>query len=129
MSLNTKTMELTIHQRLKKFVDYKKLSKTEFGKPFRASRQEVSNWCAGTKMNVYRIGEMLEKYPELNGHWFLTGDGNMLNNGDASNEKLNICRNPECLIENGKLRNKIEELNARVIELQQEKIEWLKGRL
>ena len=122
-------MELTVHQRLKKFIEYKKISNTEFGKPFRASRQEVSNWCAGTKMNVYRIGEMLEQYPQLNGHWFLTGDGSMLNDGTASKKRINICQNPDCLIEIEKLRNKTEELNEMVIELQQEKIEWLKGRI
>ena len=122
-------MELTIHQRLKKFIEYKELSNAKFGEPFKASRQEVNNWCVGTKMSVYRIGEMLDEYPQLNGHWFLTGNGNMINGGVTPIENINVCRKTDCISEKEKLRNKIDELNAMIIELQKEKYELLRRRL
>ena len=71
-------MEQTIAHRLERFIAYKKLSMGKFGKPFKATRQEIHNWCSGTKMNVYRIGEMIDAYPELSLKWFVTGKGNML---------------------------------------------------
>ena len=119
-------MELTIHERLKKFIDFKGLSNTAFGKPFKASRSEISNWCNGTKMNVYRISEMLEKYPELNGHWFISGKGNMLNDNGTYKPIIEICLNPECILERQLLMEKNQELSATIIELQREKIESLK---
>ncbi len=119
-------MELTIHERLKKFIEYKGLSNTAFGKPFKASRTEISNWTNGTKMNVYRISEMMEKYPELNGHWFICGKGNMLNNEGTYKPIVEICLNPECILERQLLREKNQELTTTIIELQRERIESLK---
>lgn len=134
-------MKLTIHERLAKFIDYTKLSKVDFGKKFNASRFEVNNWCNGTKMNISRLSEMLKAYPQLNSDWFITGIGRMVN--DGVEPEISVCESEMCVGEKIKLRNKTDdlylqiqelqkenkELNARVINLQQEQIKLLSQRL
>lgn len=114
-------MEKTITERLEKFIEYKKLSMAQFGKPFRASRQEIHNWCSGTKMNVYRISEMIEAYPELNLNWFVTGRGNMLSGGKEMVQP--VCTEESCVLEKKMLINKINELLSEIIKLQNKLLE------
>lgn len=117
-------MKTNIHTRLVQFIAYKKMSNTDFGVGFRASRQEVSNWCKGTKMNVYRIGDMLEAYPELNGHWFLSGEGKMLKNSKEQ-EPDPIYFSPDVKKIIDEKDKEILRLNSKVIKLQEEKIKLL----
>ncbi len=121
-------METTISQRLRKFVDSTGKTDKEFALQFNATKQEISNWINGTKMGVTRIAELLKAYPEINSGWFLIGKGNMLNpEYKIEIEQINYCNDILCINEKEKYRKLIEELNQKVIQLQQEKIEWLEN--
>ena len=121
-------MEGTISQRLRRFIDYTGKTDKEFALQFNATKQEISNWLNGTKIGVIRIGELLKAYPELNSSWFLIGKGNMLNpEYKIEIEQINHCNDILCINEKEKYRKLIEELNQKVIQLQQEKIEWLEN--
>ncbi len=71
-------MYQSIHKRLNDFIEFKKIDKKKFGVKFNASKSEISNWTSSTKMNMYRIADMSNAYPELDLNWLLTGRGQMI---------------------------------------------------
>ncbi len=117
-------MEVTMSERLKKFVTHTELSGSEFAISIGSTKQEISNWMNGSKMSLRRIGDMLKVYPQLNGHWFLTGVGAMLVDGVAEPEIETIDKVKK---DNLKLKEEIGDLKERIIKLQEEKIQRLEG--
>lgn len=116
-----------MNQRLIDFIEHTGMNKSEFATEFGATKQEVSNWCGGTRMSIRRISDMLGQFPMLNGHWFLTGDGEMLNySGQSVTKKEKSFKNDSEEIEF--LKGKITELEEMIIQLQGEKIVWLEGK-
>lgn len=115
-------------ERLKAFIKHIGLKPAEFAREIGASRAQVSDWCNGKKMSLVKIGDMLELYPELDGHWFLTGEGNMLQDSEEStNNKVANKNGFQKNSEEGinELKETIKKLQEEIIELQREKIKWL----
>ncbi len=113
-----------MNQRLSEIINYAEMSNTEFGKRIGASKQEVSNWLGGTKISVRRIKDILDTFPKINGHWFLTGEGNMIRGTGTQNTGY---FNPE---NNGihgieYYKERVIELSEKLIECQEKNIELL----
>lgn len=122
--------------RLRMVINYTGLNDSEFAKKMKASKSTVSDWANGRKpIPAPRIVRMLEIVPEINGDWFMTGEGNMIKEGMAkSNTDEVTCNDPNCIKLIEKLNKKINEQNKRqaesdkmIIQLQKEKIEWLQS--
>jgi hypothetical protein len=119
-------MKSTMSDRLVAFIETTRLLDKEFAQKIGSSKQEISNWKAGQRISLRRIGEMLEAFPNLNGHWFLTGQGKMLTTGTNEEiEKKRICQDPDCIMRINNLENELNNLKGKVMELQAEKIELL----
>jgi hypothetical protein len=118
-------MKSTMSDRLVTFIKYTGLLDKEFANQIGSTKQEISNWKGGQRISLRRIGEMLEAFPVLNGHWLLTGLGNMLNTDNNSDSNKPRCENPECLLLIAELEEKISILKEKVMQLQSEKIQWL----
>jgi len=76
-------MDITVNERLRKFVEKEELAFTQFSKIVHASSvQQVSNWmtCRENIPEKY-IKATLLAFPRLNARWLLIGDGYMY--GDA----------------------------------------------
>ena len=116
-------------ERLRSFIENTGLKDGEFGRKFSALPQEISNWTHGKKISIGKMSNMFEAYPELNAHWIITGEGNMLiAKGDNNEEPQTVYISPECRAIVDKLNDENKELTSLVIELQKEKIDWLNSR-
>lgn len=112
-------MKTTLAERLREFIIYTGLTDKDFAMRFGASKQEISNWTRGVRMNLGKMGDMLEAFPELNGHWLLGGHSEMLISSVKNGKEVqNVEHDKESQII-------IDKLKDQIIELQKEKIEWL----
>jgi hypothetical protein len=119
-------MKSTMSDRLMAFIKHTGLRDNEFAKQIGSTKQEISNWKSGQRISLRRIGEMLEGFPALNGHWILTGKGNMLNTDEDGNFiQKPKCDNPECISLIDNLESELKNVKEKIIQLQDEKIEWL----
>jgi len=67
-------------QRLKEFIDYKKMSISAFEKSVGMSNASLAKPLnSGGSIGVDKLENILKVYPELNSAWLLTGAGEMLN--------------------------------------------------
>ncbi len=67
-------------QRLKEFIDYKKMKVSAFEKSVGMSNASlVKPMRSGGSIGTGKLKNILKTYPELNPVWLLTGDGEMLN--------------------------------------------------
>lgn len=73
-------MQTTVNERIKYFYsEYLKMRQVDFSKKLRITKSAISNLDNGENAPSYRILESIViHYPMLNGHWLLTGNGNML---------------------------------------------------
>lgn len=113
-----------MNQRLDEIVKYTQLSKIEFAQRIGASKQEVSNWTSGTRISVRRIKDILDAFPKLNGHWFMTGEGKMCLDEERGGKYFEKEEPEEKSLEFYKKR--IVELSEKLIESQEENIRLLK---
>ena len=75
---------MTVKERLKEFIDFKKIS----DRAFCASIGGVSfNYVNSIRKSIQpdKLKRITDVYPELNTRWLMTGDGEMLNT-NASNQ-------------------------------------------
>ena len=85
-------MQTTVDERIKYFYsEYLKMRQVDFSKKLRITKSAISNLDNGENAPSYRILESIEiHYPMLNGHWLLTGNGNMfIEEEKKSNTKAN----------------------------------------
>ena len=122
---------ILMSDRLRLFIDHTGLKDYEFGQKIGANKQFISDWTHGKKIPLTKIGDMLRVFPELNARWFLTGIGEMLNykNGEipVSKNKLTLTREKHTDKEFEELQSENKELLKKLVELQQEKINWLQS--
>ena len=116
-------MENTIRNRLELIIKYVGKNKSEFAQDIGATKQEVSNWCSGTRMSLRRIKDMLDCYPQINGHWFITGKGTI--NIRASGEELVLIPNEKKDESIEYYKEKVAALSDKLIKCQEEIIELL----
>lgn len=115
-----------MNQRLENIIEYSQLSKSDFAKKISATKQEVSNWCGGTRISIRRIRDILSTFPLVDGHWFLTGEGEMIREKACSREKSKEITEVDYDIPYYK--KKIEELSEKLIECQGQNIQLLLGK-
>lgn len=77
---------MSVKERLIKFIEFKKLSKSEFCRSISVSTGFVSSMV--TSIQPDKIERITLKFPELNIGWLLTGTGQMLiNQQDEKNQE------------------------------------------
>jgi len=118
-------MQTSQKERIRKFIEHTGLNRTKFATKMESTRQELGNWLAGKPISTLKTKAMLKAFPELNGHWLLTGEGNMLLEA-TENCKAEICTEPFCLIEKAKLKDEVNDLLKEVMEYQRKELEWRK---
>lgn len=110
--------------RLQTLLSIKSISQATLASQIGSSKQTVNNITGGThlpRMNV--IEEIYNVFPDLNLHWFLTGEGNMWTEGSL-NEKAthhatqDLFKYQQNLIV--KLNDTINKLNITIAELETE---------
>ncbi|MDR1729958.1 MAG: helix-turn-helix domain-containing protein [Prevotellaceae bacterium] len=106
---------MSVKERIKEFIKSKKMTISDFEKQINVANGYVNSISKG--IGTEKIEIILEKYPNLNIEWLITGTGEMLK-PDRKNETdshttiellLNILKEKD---------GKIEELNRKVGELQ-----------
>jgi len=78
-------MNSTIGQRLKEFIEYKKMEQVDFAKSVGAPKQTLNHWLNNHSITVHWLTTIIQEYPELNIYWLLLGTGNMINLSNGSN--------------------------------------------
>lgn len=74
---------MNVKERVKIFLDYKKMPISVFEKSINASNGYVNS--ISKSIGLDKIEMILEKYPNLNIEWLLTGQGNMLKEDTKTN--------------------------------------------
>lgn len=93
---------MSVSNRIKEYIKYKKIPVIAFEKSVKLSNGYVRN-LKGTP-SIDKIENILNKYPDLNRVWLLTGEGDMLNVGDNSSETARVINEDDDLrqaIKNG----------------------------
>lgn len=109
-----------ILERLKQFIDYKGVAVSAFEKSIGMSNASFGKSLKnkGT-IGADKLGNILHAYPEINLHWLITGEGEMLKGSDQP-------ENP--MVENPQDRMTIDKLFS-LIEDQRTEIKLLIGML
>lgn len=83
-------MENTVKQRLIDFIKFKNLSQGKFEKEICVSNGFVNN--ISKSIGADKLQRILNKFPELNPEWLLTGEGEMLKieNNTTSTENKHL---------------------------------------
>lgn len=71
-----------VKERLREFIKYKKISERAFCREIGVSMSYVNSIRTGIQPDKMKV--ITEKYPELNPMWLLTGDGEMIQNGNMN---------------------------------------------
>ena len=70
-------------------MDYKGLSPSEFADTISVQRSNITHILHGRNNPGFQfITKMLEKFPDINARWLLTGEGEMIVQEGKTNEKL-----------------------------------------
>lgn len=96
----------TVNQRIKFFIDQKKLNVSSFAKIIGSSQPTLATICKGTFNPSFDIlMSIFESFPELSKDWLLEGKGEMYKNKSLeNNEFLEFLKlNNQSLVENNKL--------------------------
>lgn len=117
-------MKSTINQRVNIFIEYKGLSQKSLSELLGLKRQNITNWInKGTAIKNEHLTEIVKTFPELNAHWLLTGEGEMLleknpvnypeddeikNADDAKSPYHTKCTNPKCIEAISNLQGQVE---------------------
>ncbi len=111
-------MKLTEGQRLRSWLDHKKISQSDFGVQVKASRGQVNNWCTSAAPIPAKVKvKTIEIFPDLPARWFLTGEGEMLVSKKSEDPKQ---------LEEGKSEYKITKINCSECIAKQREIDALK---
>lgn len=71
-------MDAGIGMRIHLIIKRKRLTQEAFSKSIHTSRPTVGKWLSGTIAPSYEfLSNIMTTYPDLNGHWLLTGVGEM----------------------------------------------------
>ncbi|MCR5570102.1 MAG: hypothetical protein K6G31_12640 [Paludibacteraceae bacterium] len=71
-------------ERIKAFIDYKKLSVRKFEQALGMSNGTIHNAVVkGSSISSQWLTKMVQEFPELNPVWLVTGNGSMLNTEDT----------------------------------------------
>lgn len=87
-------MKTAIHERLKLILDRVGINQVQLGEKLSGrSRQNISNWANGiAPIPDEAIIEIIRLFPEINGTWFITGDGEIVNEYYEVNDPLVVYR-------------------------------------
>lgn len=76
-----------IFSRLKKFIDYLKVSNNEFGRSIGCSSAQTTQMLTHKKnFGIDKLLNIVSAYPRLNPNWLLTGEGPMLKDEQVQEE-------------------------------------------
>jgi len=118
-------------ERILQFIDYKNLSKNKFYKETGLANGILDK---NSGLSAESIEKIYSKYPEINLHWLLTGEGEMLrkeeivqqalnNISSTINQTVNFSKDYEELKkENKRLTQENSGLKDKIISLMEEKI-------
>lgn len=71
-------MDISLSQRIKKYIESKKITQEAFGKPLGVGKSSVGQWVNGlTEPSAAKKILILQEYPDINPRWFLFGTGSM----------------------------------------------------
>lgn len=89
-------MEEIINQRLKKYIDLKKINGPEVYNGTKISRQLWSNYINTSKsIPLDKLTSILKRLPDLNARWLLTGEGSMLEKYEQTDRQYISQDNPQ----------------------------------
>ena len=71
---------MTVKERLITYLDYKKVSKSDFGRSIGVSSAYVTSMRKS--IDPEKLQSIAKNYPDLNTGWLMTGEGEMLKNGN-----------------------------------------------
>ena len=67
-------MEKSVSERLRQFLEVRKISQGELARRFGVTKQTVNGWCTGaTLISTKHLIEISEAWPELDMDWLITG--------------------------------------------------------
>lgn len=72
----------SVKSRLIKYLEFKNISKSEFGRTIGVSSAYITSMRKSIQPD--KIKAIIESYPDLNTNWLLTGEGEMLNNSEGN---------------------------------------------
>lgn len=107
-------MKTTINQRLKILIKKKEIDAPVLYSHLGVSRSIWSGWInQGKSISVPNIQKILDYFPDVSARWFLTGEGEMLNDPSHTTQATSpydhICT-PDCVAEKKILYRQIEDL-------------------
>lgn len=87
--------------RIKQFIDYKGIAISAFEKSIGMSNASLGKSLkTGGTIGADKLGNILKTYPEINLHWLVTGEGEMLNSSEPNlvAESKPVLSNAELLL-------------------------------
>ena len=125
---------MTIAQRLKKIMEGKELSVHEFSTILNQSDKSIYNYLSGKTTPKWDVAEaVIRAFPEVNGMWLLTGEGEMWEKdrlqeiARAQDDQTAVAEKMQQFGEKIRDLERIIESNERTIKNQQEMIEMLRS--
>lgn len=80
-----------MEKRIMKFMQYKHLTASQFADILEVQRSGISHLFSGrNKPSLDLVLKMLDKFPEINIHWLLKGEGVMISDNPAKESKDNL---------------------------------------
>lgn len=103
---------MSVKERIKKFIQTQKITVIEFERSINASNGYVNS--IHKSIGIDKLNDILEKYPNLNIEWLLSGKGEMIKKDyidikPVDNEWI-LRRFEEIVAENALLKREVEEL-------------------
>ena len=88
--MNTNVNMLNMNKRFKKWLDYNDINSNKLAENINVSRATISHIISGrNKPSVDFLHKILNKYPELNLNWLVTGKGSMKINNSIKKSIVN----------------------------------------
>jgi hypothetical protein len=79
-----------IKERLKQLAEYKEISIRNFEQYCELKRGNISNMGENTEIGSDKLAKIIDKIPEINPKWLLTGRGSMLNKTESEKGRKKI---------------------------------------
>lgn len=79
---------MSVKERIIEYLDYKKISKSEFGREIGVSSAYISSMRKSFQPD--KIQSIASKYPDLDINWLLTGKGSMLKEEPKASLNLSV---------------------------------------
>lgn len=109
-----------LKQRISQFIDYLGISKREFYNNTKISRGSLENISGASEDTITKL---IATYGDINSHWLLTGEGDMLNtkdpptNNSRIDQKMSVGECEYCLIKDKLINSQQEHINTLVSQL------------